>query len=199
MRTSPVALLAWLCCTACITEQPRIELTIPSPDGRFVVELHNEPSIDPPQQSLRIGRSGGGLHRVKTVSSDGPRWRGPSTWSQDSRHFAFAVVDRHVYVVDAETGRIVLEREAPGGGATHQIRALSFNPGGTALTVEVCERQSQICSDLYERLDGSAAESSGLRAESRRKEVSASLSRGVNARPVAPPHADLRHSRQARP
>ena len=65
-----------LVCVACVTEQPRIELTIPSPDKRFVVELHNEPTLDPPQQSMRIGRNGGDLHRVMTVSGDGRADRG---------------------------------------------------------------------------------------------------------------------------
>ena len=141
-RKSLVVIVAWLLSAACIREQPHIELTIPSPDKRFVVELHNEPTLDPPQQSMRIGRNGGDLHRVMTVSSDGPRWRGPSAWSPDSRHFAFAVVDRDVYVVDSESGEIVLEGEGPGGGATHEIRSLSFNAAGTVLTVEVCERQA---------------------------------------------------------
>jgi hypothetical protein len=164
MRRTRAVMVAWLVCAGCIAERPRVELTIPSPDRRFVVELHNEPTIDPPQQSLRIGRSGGDLHRVKTVSSDGPRWRGPSAWSEDSRRFAFAVVDRDVYVVDAETGAIVAEGEGPGGGATHEIRSLSFNAAGTVLTVEVCDRQSRVCSELHEWLDGrAAADGTGLR------------------------------------
>src|SRR5688572_10712208 len=137
MRRAKAVVLASMICVACISEKPRVELTIPSPDKQFVVELHNEPTIDPPQQVLRIGRSGGLMHRVKTVSTDGPRWRGPSAWSDDSHRFAFAVVNRDVYVVDAENGAILLEGEGPGGGATHEIRSLKFNAAGTVLTVEV--------------------------------------------------------------
>lgn len=169
MRIAGAALAVSLLCAACIIEKPRVELTIPSPDRRFVVELHNEPSIDPPQQSLRIGRSGGVLHRVRTVSSDGPRWRGPSAWSEDSRRFAFAVADRNVYVVDAETGGIVMEGEGPGGGATHAIRSLSFNASATVLTVEVCDRQTRVCSELLAPLDGGPEDGKGLRRKAPRR------------------------------
>jgi hypothetical protein len=88
----------------------------------------------------------------------------PEAWSEDSRRFAFAVVDRDVYVVDAESGALVVEGEGPRGGATHEIRSLSFNATGTVLTVEVCDRQSRVCFELHETLDGTAAaDGMGLR------------------------------------
>ena len=38
---------------------PDVEITVPSPDGSFIAYVINEPSIDPPNQSLFIERSDG--------------------------------------------------------------------------------------------------------------------------------------------
>jgi hypothetical protein len=183
MKTTGAIPAVGLLILGCTAEQlglPRLELTIISPDKQSIVEVHNDPSIDPPQQSLWIGRRGGELQKVTDVSCDGPKWRGPSAWSHDGKLFAFAIVDRDVYVVEAETGAIRVEGESPGGGARHEIRSLSFNPSTTMLTIEVCDRVSRDCMEVHEPLDGRAPSGKGLRRK---------LHTHEEVRRVAPPEA----------
>lgn len=115
-----------------------------SPDGRYVAEVRNHLSIDPPYQVLWIGRPGGPMRRVQTVAADTERSNGPVLWSSDSKRAVYVDAGVSIVVVDPESGgsrrRSILPRDG-----SQELRGLRLAEDGTQASFQVCRPRTVEC------------------------------------------------------
>jgi hypothetical protein len=132
---------------ACSREQlglPRTPVSAISPDGRLVAEVRNHPNLDPPSQTIWLGRAGGTLAKVKTLGPDSD-WCNAIVWSSDSSTVSYLVQDARLITVDAASARILSEKwltdwrgEYP---PKRMVRKLALSGNGLEASFEDCLRQ----------------------------------------------------------
>ena len=146
-----VSMLVLAACSRAQLGLPRVASSSVSPNGLYVVELRNEPTIDPPEQSLWLGRRDGGFRKLAGVASDSPPWKGPGAWSPDSSLFAFAVSTKLV-VVESATATVrhsewLIPRTDFTRRAASGISRVEFDAGSSAVIVELCGESARDCGD----------------------------------------------------
>lgn len=124
-----------------------------SPDGRYVAQVRNHLSIDPPRQSLwLVDKDGEGPTRLRSLSED-QDWCNQIAWSADGATVAFLVQDAWVAVYDAETGeQRAREWLVPQDGypTVSDARELQLSSDGRLATYRACQRTTAECSELRE-------------------------------------------------
>ena len=106
---------------------PRTHTTSVSPDGRYTAFVHQEASIDPPDDHLYLGPSGGTARRLMDLAPDAD-WCHTIIWASDSSKVGFLIRDQRLAVFDTATSellaflQLVLEDGSPGSqGARHVV------------------------------------------------------------------------------
>jgi hypothetical protein len=87
---------------------PRTAVSVVSPDGQYIAKVRNHPCIDPPCQSLWVGRMGGAERQLRRLGEDSD-WCLTVVWSADNRTAAFLIQDARLVTVDAPSGLVLSE------------------------------------------------------------------------------------------
>jgi hypothetical protein len=152
VRNAIIFLLS-ITCLACSEENlgiPRTPLAQESPDGHFVAFVRNHLSIDPPNQSIWVGKVGGPMTRVEKLFED-MDWCSTIAWSADSSTVAFVIRRGRLRVVDAASGNSMFNDwvvEWHGEYPTNNnIEDLTLSSDGKAARFRVCHRNDG-CSDF---------------------------------------------------
>lgn len=142
-----VAILAAGCSKADLG-LPRVALEAESPDGRYVALVRNHPAIDPPSQSLRIGRRGESPRLVRRLAED-MDWCDTIAWSADSSTAAFVVRGARLLVVEAATGETVFDDWVVEWRGEYPpaivVRGLALDATGSRATFRGCSRRGGGC------------------------------------------------------
>ncbi len=141
-----VVAAATLACEAAQLGWPRIPVSVPSPDGRFVAFVRNHPNVDPPDQSLWLQASNGAAAELTRLAPDAD-WCNLIVWSSDSRRVAFLVSDAIVYVYDSQSNARVFAgfvgRRSWDTPPRHTLRGLALSNDGASVTFHECEHTWQ--------------------------------------------------------
>jgi hypothetical protein len=148
LRSLAIAALAGtaLACEAAQLGWPRIPVSVPSPDGRFVAFVRNHPNLDPPDQSLWLQASNGAATELTRLAPDAD-WCNLIVWSSDSRRVAFLVSDAIVYVYDSQSNARVFAgfvgRRSWDQPPRYTLRDLALSDDGASVTFRECEHTWQ--------------------------------------------------------
>jgi hypothetical protein len=130
---------------------PRVPLSSTSPDGRFVAQVHNHLSVDPPDQSIWIGSPHGTLRQIEHLGPDSD-WCNTIVWSADSSTVAYLIQDARLRVVRAGSSATVFNNwivERRGEYPPQlQVKDLTLSPDGKEATYRACQRSNGECSNL---------------------------------------------------
>ena len=133
--------------TGCSAEKlglPRTALSAVSPDGRYVALVRNHPSIDPPRQSLWVGKRDGTLQNIKQLGED-TSWSNLAVWSSDNSTVAFLVQDAQLVTVDAASKTIASEHWLTSNDdypPAKMVKDLSLSADGRTAHFRECARNS---------------------------------------------------------
>jgi len=138
--------VATFACDAAQLGWPRIPVSVPSPDGRFVAFVRNHPNVDPPDQSLWLQTSNGAATELARLAPDAD-WCDLIAWSSDSQRVAFLVSDAIVYVYDSQSSARVFAgfvgRRSWDQPPRYAVRDLALSDDGTSVTFRECEHSWQ--------------------------------------------------------
>lgn len=134
-------------CFAEQLEMPGVAAQWRSPNGRYVAEVRNHFSVDPPEQSLWIGAVGGEMYRIQTVASDTDPSVERVAWSGDSALAVYVDALAEIVVVDAGSGRTLARHAIVARNAGEAVRALELDPRGAHASFRVCRDGLRRCSE----------------------------------------------------
>ena len=98
-----VALAATAGCQLAKDLFPRTHTTSLSPDGRYTAFVRQAANLDPPDDHLYLGPSGGSARRLMDLAPDSD-WCRTVVWTSDSRRVGFLIRDQRLAVFDSATG-----------------------------------------------------------------------------------------------
>ena len=129
---------------------PRTQVSLVSPDGRYLAVVRNQPSIDPPNQSLWVGERNGPLHKVRQLGEDAA-WCNLAVWSADSSTVSFMVMDAELVTVDARSRQVISEQwlvEGDDYPPAKMVKGLSLSADGRQAVFRECRRDDSRAGDV---------------------------------------------------
>jgi hypothetical protein len=127
-----MALVATAGCQLANDWLPRTHTTSRSPDGRYTAFVHQGVSIDPPDDHLYLGPSGGQARRLMDLAPDSD-WCRTIIWTNDSRKVGFLIRDQRLAIFDTATGEQLAMVQlvfADGYPGSYGARDIVFRPNG---------------------------------------------------------------------
>ena len=122
---------------------PRTQVSATSPDDNHVALIRNHADIDPPSQSIWVGRRAGTTRLIKRLGPDSD-WCNTIVWSPDSSTVAFLIQDAHLVTVDAATQNVISDKWLTpwrGEYPPDQVAVdLTLDARGTEARFRVCDR-----------------------------------------------------------
>jgi hypothetical protein len=138
--------IATVFASACSQEQlgfPRTPVLVVSPDGRFVASVRNHPNLDPPSQSIWLGRVGGPVVQLRTLGPDSD-WCNVIVWSRDSSTVSYLVQDARLITADAASGKVISEKWLTAWKGEYPpyriVRNLTLSADGQEAMFQDCQR-----------------------------------------------------------
>ena len=125
---------------------PRTHTTSVSPDGRYTAFVHQEASIDPPDDHLYLGPSGGRARRLMDLAPDAD-WCRTIIWTSDSGRVGFLIRDQHLAVFDTATSELL--------AFLPLVRADGY-PGSQGARHVVLQPDGVVSFERYDRATGRA-------------------------------------------
>ena len=125
---------------------PRTHTNSVSPDGRYTAFVHQEASVDPPDDHLYLGPSGGRARRLMDLAPDSD-WCRTIIWTSDSRKVGFLIRDQRLAVFDTATSELL---------AFLQIVAADGYPGSQGARHVVLQPDGAVSFERFERATGRA-------------------------------------------
>ena len=122
---------------------PRVPVSATSPDGGYIAFVRNQPNIDPPSQSLWVGRSESGPHKIQDLGPDSD-WCNVIAWSGDSTTVSYLIQDARLITIDAASQRIVSERwltPQDGYPTSRMAVDVSLSHDGRRVRFRECDRK----------------------------------------------------------
>lgn len=123
---------------------PRTHTTSPSPDGRHTAYVRQGFSVDPPDDHLYLGATGGTTKLLMNLAPDAD-WCRTIIWSTDSRKVGFLIRDQQLAVFDSATYEHIAMLPlavADGYPGSMGARAVAFTDDGRAIAFERFNRRS---------------------------------------------------------
>lgn len=120
------ALVATTGCQLANDLLPRTHTTSQSPDGRYTAFVRQGASLDPPDDHLYLGPSGGQTRRLMDLAPDSD-WCRTIIWTNDSRKVGFLIRDQRLAIFDTATGeqvamlQLVLADGYPGSQGARRV------------------------------------------------------------------------------
>jgi hypothetical protein len=105
---------------------PRTHTTSLSPDGRYTAFVRQAASLDPPNDHLYLGPSGGTARRLMGLAPDSD-WCRTIVWTSDSRKVGFLIRDQRLAIFDTATDeqlaflQLVLADGYPGSQGARKV------------------------------------------------------------------------------
>jgi hypothetical protein len=138
------ALATTAACEVATDLLPRTHTTSASPDGRHTAFVRQGLSVDPPDDHLYLGATGGTTRRLMNLAPDAD-WCRTIIWSTDSRKVGFLIRDQQLAVFDSATYEhlamlpLVVADGYPGAMGA---RAVAFTDDGRSIAFERFNRRS---------------------------------------------------------
>ena len=145
---------------------PRVPVSAVSPDGRFVALVRNHPDLDPPNQSIWIGRTNAQAEQVQQLGPDSD-WCSVIVWSADSTTAAYLIQDARLITIDADSQRILSDTwltPQDGYPTTRMVEDLSLSANGAQARFRTCDRNVVRASKGVDRTGCSATQMITLRS-----------------------------------
>ena len=144
--TVVIALAATAGCQMARDFLPRSHTTSVSPDGRYTAFVHQEASIDPPDDHLYLGLSGGRPRRLMDLAPDAD-WCRTIVWTSDSGKVGFLIRDQRLAVFDTATSELL---------AFTQLVLADGYPGSQGARHVVLQPDGVVSFERYDRATGRA-------------------------------------------
>lgn len=145
-----VLVLISMSCSKANFGLPRIPLSSPSPDGRFIALVRNHVDIDPPNQSIWVGEVGAKPTLIERLAPD-MDYCSTIEWSADSSTVAFVVRNGRLRVVDAASGETLFNEWVVEWSGEYppaiRIKDLRLANDGRSASFRGC-RKNRECSEL---------------------------------------------------
>ncbi|HPS78558.1 MAG TPA: hypothetical protein PLS53_10430 [Thermoanaerobaculaceae bacterium] len=130
---------------------PRVHVSATSPDGRFTATVRNHPAIDPPDQSLWLGPTGGSARMLCRLSAD-QDWCDTIVWARDGSLVGFLIQDARLLVACPSTGQVVFDTwlvdRSDGYPPARKVAEVGFLPDGSGVAFRPCPRLGGDCGAL---------------------------------------------------
>lgn len=127
--------------------QSRLVTSAASPDGEWVAFVRAHASIDPPNESLWLGPSGGPHVKLARLAED-QDWCDEIVWNGDGSRVGFLVRGARLDVYRVPDGRFLGSTElvaTDGYPGFHEAREVRFTPDGDAVRFTFCVRGQAPC------------------------------------------------------
>ena len=123
---------------------PRTQASAISPDANHIAFVRNHADIDPPSQSIWVGKQGSTTRLIKRLGSDSD-WCNTIVWSPDSSTVAFLIQDAHLIAVDAASQEVIFDKWLTawrGEYPPDQMAVdLTLDTRGVEVRFRVCDRK----------------------------------------------------------
>ena len=146
IRILAFTLAAWA--AACSARQlgfPRTQVSATSPDDNHLAFVRNHPDIDPPSQSIWVGRQGAQPRLIRQLGPDSD-WCNTIVWAPDSSTVAFLIQDARLITVDASSQTVISDKWLTawrGEYPPYQMAVdLTLGARGTEARFRVCDRKT---------------------------------------------------------
>lgn len=127
--------------------QSRVVCRMVSPDGSSEASVRAHPSLDPPAQSLWLGRRGEPMKRLARLAED-QEWCDEIVWTEDGERVGFLISGARLDLYAAPEGRFLGSSHLLPAGVdpgTREARRLAFSSDGHSVSFANCVRGQARC------------------------------------------------------